>query len=1121
MPTDPESLEAAISALEAQRALLGDAVVDASVTALRARLAVLAPPPATDPPPTQTLRQVSILFLDVVGSTTLAQRLDPEAVSAVMDDALARGTAIVQAHGGKVLQYAGDNILAAFGADESREDDSERAVRCGLALLELGKVVGAEVQAAHRHAGCDFRVGIHTGGVLLGGGIDADGTIRGSAVNIAARMEQTAPPGALRITHDTYTQVRGLFEVEAQAPLAVKGVDEPVQSYLVRSAKPRSFRIRSHGIEGVATRMIGRDAELESLQDAFARLFADRDLSAVTVVADAGVGKSRLLYEFEAWAETRPEKFYLFRGRAHPQTQGQPFGLLRDILAWRLQIADDDSIEAARRKMEEGIVPLFLHDDGPDLAEGHAHLLGHLIGIEWRDSRHIRGILDDPKQIRNRAFHAAAQMFRRVSSGDGHPIVVELEDLHWADNESLDFLTYLGEVDRDVPMLLLAFSRPTLFERRADWQGVGARHQRVDLHPLDKTGSRLLANELLKRLPEVPAALRELVTGGAEGNPFYMEELVKMLIDQGAIDIAGGGESGQWMLHADKLMATQVPGTLTGVLQARLDGLPAPEKVALQEASVIGQVFWDQALYALDARAKDALPSLVGRELALPRVDAGKDMGGDDLREYAFRHQILHQVTYDTLLRRRRRELHAEVAKWLARLTGLRARDFLGATAEHYERAGDSASAAEFHARAAEHARERFGHDAVVVHVGKALGLLDQDPTSDATLRWRLLRVREQTLELQARRSEQVADIEALEQLAEVIDDDQRRAYAAWRRGHRAMRMADWPACESAARRLIALATQANEHGLRLHALRLLSVARAMQGDLEAGSSFAHQGLIEARERGLRANEAFLLNALAIVANLHGDVVGTLEMTRQNLLIYRELGDRQNEAVSLSNLGAAWLNLGDLAQAQRDSDEALRMLRANGDRVVEGVTLGRLSNLALWRGDDARALALARAQLDSAVATQARDREVHALLWLGEVELALGRHAAARQAFEDARARALAIGSPWHHDAAAGLARVALGQGDAATALREVEALLTQLAGIDTLEGMNEPRLIELTCYRVLAGANGDSRATEWIARANEAVQAQAATIADAALRRGFLQNIPHHREIIAAWASR
>ena len=331
------------------------------------------------------------------------------------------------------------------------------------------RALGAEVRAAHGHAGFDVRVGIHTGGVLLGGGVDADGSIRGIAVNIAARMEQTAPAGGLRISHDTYAQVRGLFDVEPQEPLAVKGVDAPVQTYLVLRAKPRSFRVGTRGIEGVETRMIGRDAELEALQDAFKRLFAERRLAAVTVVADAGIGKSRLLYEFENWSEARPERFFIFRGRATPQTQGQPFGLLRDILAWRFQIADDDSMEAARRKMEEGIAPLFVDDDGPDLAEGHAHLLGHLIGIDWRDSRHVKGILDDARQIRNRAFHAAAQLFRRIGAADGTPVVLQLEDLHWADDESLDFLDYLAEVDRDVPLLIVACTRPTLFERRPSW----------------------------------------------------------------------------------------------------------------------------------------------------------------------------------------------------------------------------------------------------------------------------------------------------------------------------------------------------------------------------------------------------------------------------------------------------------------------------------------------------------------------------------------------------------------------------------------------------------------------------------------------------------------------------
>ena len=192
-----QQLEFTIQGLESQRALLGDVVTDAALGPLRSRLATLRAGPAVQHH-AQVLKHVTILFMDVVGSTSLAQHLDAEEVSVVMDGTLSRGTAVVEAHRGKVLQYAGDSILAAFGADRAAEDDVERAVRCGLALLNLGKALRAEVQAAHGHTSFDFRVGIHSGDVLLGGRVDEEGTIHGIAVNIAARMEQSAPPGGLR-----------------------------------------------------------------------------------------------------------------------------------------------------------------------------------------------------------------------------------------------------------------------------------------------------------------------------------------------------------------------------------------------------------------------------------------------------------------------------------------------------------------------------------------------------------------------------------------------------------------------------------------------------------------------------------------------------------------------------------------------------------------------------------------------------------------------------------------------------------------------------------------------------------------------------------------------------------
>jgi class 3 adenylate cyclase/tetratricopeptide (TPR) repeat protein len=1117
MSSEQQILEAGIAALESQRALLGDGVVDAALVPMRAKLATLGAAAASTEP-LQTLKQVSILFVDVVGSTTLSQRLDPEGISAVMDDALARGTAVVIAHGGKVLQYAGDNILAAFGADEAREDDTERTVRCGLALLELGKTLGAEVLAEHQHAGFDVRVGIHTGDVLLGGGVDADGTIRGIAVNIAARMEQTAPAGALRISHDAYVQVRGLFEVDVQEPLTVKGVDEVVQSYLVICAKPRSFRIGTRGIEGVTTRMIGRDAEFEALQNAFSHLYRDRRLAIVTVVADAGVGKSRLLYEFEAWSEARPESFYIFRGRATPQTQGQPFGLLRDILAWRFQIADDDTVEAARAKMEQGIVPLFEHEDGPDLAEGHAHLLGYLIGIEWKDSRHIKGILDDPRQIRDRALHAAAQLFRRISASDGSPIVLQLEDLHWADGESLDFLNYLVEVDRDVPMLVLAFARPTLLERRPNWRIAQGIHQRIDLAPLDERASRDLASELLKKLPQVPATLRELVAGRAEGNPFYMEELVRVLIDRRAIQVGN-----TWHIDAERLLVAQVPSTLTGVLQARLDGLPATEKLALQEASVIGPVFWDRALLALDARALDALPGLVRRELVVRSANPGSD----ELREYAFKHHILHQVTYATILKRTRRELHGKLAHWLADLGGLRGNDFLGAAAEHFEQAGDEQSAVEFHARAAEHAQTRMAHDAVLDHARRALAALEARPEPETReLRWRLLRARVATLATQGERARQWADIEAMETLADALGDDERRAEAALERAKLSTATADWPAAEVAARQAAAWAGKSGNDALRLMAQRLVAIAGVNRGDLAGGQALLQAVLAEAQAMDLYRVEGPCLTALAAIASYRGDDVATLELVQQAMTAYQAAGDRQGEAVARGNLGVGWLNLGGLTEARRELEEGLRLVRVNGDRASEDSLLNNLSVLTLWQGDREHALVLARAALDAAMAVQTRDWIVRALLQLGAAELAMGRYGAAAHAYGQSLERAIEIDHPMQHDASAGLARVALARGDRTAALQAIEPLLALDAeagiGGSPFDGTDTPRSIELTCYRVLAASAGthDPRAATWLHRAHEAVQAAAARIGDVRLRQGYLHNVPEHREIAALWAA-
>ena len=1099
-----------MASLEGQRALLGDAAVDAALGPLRVRLASL----AERPMPGQVRRQVTVLFLDFVGSTALAQQLDPEDVHAVLDGALAASTRVVEAHQGKVLQYAGDNLLAAFGADETREDDPERAVIAGLALLAEGRHASARVAQRHGHAGFGVRVGVHTGPVLLGGGVDAEHSIRGNTVNVAARMEQSAPPGALRISHDTYRHVRGVFDVEPQPPLHLKGIDQPIVTYLVRGAKPRAFRVATRGIEGVQTCMVGRNAELDRLKQLFERLHRDPALIAVCVVADAGVGKSRLLFEFENWAETRPEPFVLFKGRAHPQTRTQAYGLLRDVLAWWLQIADDDSMDSAKRKFEQGILPMLAARDGADIAQAHTHLLGHLIGLDFADSRFVQGIARDGLQLRSRAFLAAARFFAEIAARHAGPLVMLVEDLHLADEGSLDFVQFLEQAHHDLPMLMLTTTRPALFEAHATWRC----GERIDLNPLDKCLSQELANELLKKLGEIPDALRELITGGAEGNPYYMEELVKMLVDDGAINT----DDEPWRVVPQKLLATRVPQTLTGVLQARLDALKPAEKLALQQASVIGHVFWDQALAAIDADAPACLPAQPQRGL----VVAHRETSLDGMREYAFQHHLLHQVTYDTVLRRMRRDCHAKAAEWLAGLRGARANDFLGAAAEHFERAGDSRRASDYLAKAAEHAGARYMHAAALTFIDKALALAAPEPTgaSDADagagealrFRWRLLAARERSLHIQGRRTEQRADIDSLQRVAESLDDDQLRGEVCWRRAKLAMDTADPRAQEPAARNAMAFAERVGDDDLRLRAQQLLANALALLGDLVAAESLVQDGLAMARRLGRRYHEAVLLNTLSVIAGSRDDVVLAFETDRQLLPIARELGDARGLGITLGNLGLSWLKLGALDQAGQHLQEGLQLNQAVGDRLSESNQLCNLSQLALYRGDAGAALAHARAALEISIAVEDRRTQVFAMCALGNAELAAGRPSQAAEAFERARATALEVASPTRHDACAGLARAALARDDLPGALAWVDELAPCLSDADELAGAEQPRLIEWTCHQVFARA-GDARAATVLAAARAALDLRAASLTDAALRAAFLHQVPEHRAIMVA----
>jgi hypothetical protein len=336
--------------------------------------------------------------------------------------------------------------------------------------------------------------------------------------------------------------------------------------------------------------------------------------------------------------------------------------------------------------------------------------------------------------------------------------------------------------------------------------------------------------------------------------------------------------------------------------------------------------------------------------------------------------------------------------------------------------------------------------------------------------------------------------------------------------------MADWPGQEQAAREAMAYASRAGDRDRRLQALRMLALAQVMQRNFEAGKALAWQGLPESRSLGLRGVEARLLNVLSIAAALEDDMVACLDLDQQAQQAVSGIGDRASEAIVMTNVGNYALELGDLEQGQHGLEAGLAMLRSVGDRMMESMATLFLSGLALWQGDPARAQALALSALELAYLSQARELQLKAGIRLGNAELALGNADAARQAFTKVRLRALELDNGNQHDASAGLARVALAEGDTSAAMAALQPLFDHVAAGGTLNSTDLPRQIEWTCYQALTCA-GDPRAVDWLNRAHAALMAQADAISRhnryASMREGYLNNIPYHREILAAWATR
>ncbi len=591
---DVAALDRAIATLEEQRGVLGDAVVDTALQSLLEKRSAL-----VDAVTGEQRKLVTVLFADLVDFTVLSQDLDAEDVRSLVNAYFVRWHEHIEANGGIVEKFIGDAVMAVFGLHQSHEDDPHRAIRAALEMKASLEDLNREIAPSYGVT-LAMRVGIDTGVVVVTALDERPGqdlVVVGETVNRASRIQGAAPPGGVLISVDTHRHVRGTFALQPVDGLRLKGIAEPVDAYLVVSERPRRFRLdESRGVEGVDTRTVGRDVELRRLQDLYQDVVDDGQWRMVTILGDAGVGKTRLLAEFDRWIAELPEWIWWFQGRAASSDLDRPNAVWRDIMANRLEIQESDGPDVVREKWERGFERLL---GSSERWSRRTHDVARWLGFDLGGSELSPSSGHDPRGLRDRATTGLAEWLAHLA--EESPVVMLVEDLHWADDSSLAWIDAADHHLHNRPVLVLATARPALLERHPHWGEGLDFHVRLDMRSLSRRESRQLVDEILQKVDELPPSIRELVVTSADGNPFHIEELVKWLLDAGVI--TKDGET--WHVRDQPIDQTRVPPTLRGLLQARLDALSPVERATLQRAAVVGRVFWDAAV---DSLARDSGP---------------------------------------------------------------------------------------------------------------------------------------------------------------------------------------------------------------------------------------------------------------------------------------------------------------------------------------------------------------------------------------------------------------------------------------------------------------------------------------------------------------------------------
>lgn len=988
---------------------------------------------------TEERRLLTILFADLSGFTALSARLDPEEVREAVNISFERLNKPIAVEGGTILKYEGDLVMAVFGYPAAHEDDPERAVRAALGMLGCMEAVNRDLETRLKTEG---RVGLHIGinsGTVVVGEIGSDEkreyTVMGEAVNLASRLKDAARTGEILVSEPIFRSSRYLFEYQPKPKVEAKGFDRPISVYqpLKLKDKPEPKR----GISGLASPMVGRDRELASLcQDV--RTLARGRGGATFVLGEAGLGKSRLLAELKSVIAGQGISVKLLEGRCLSYGQNVPYWPMLQALEAALGVDDRDSSEIVLDKIVQRCRELM-----PGSWMASAPYLANLFSLKLTEEMSEKVAHLDAKALKALTHLALKKFLTALASQT--PVLLVVDDYHWADEATDEFLLELCGTPA-APIWLLVLARPENDaggqQSRERFRGrLGLNYKEIVLSPLDQDSGTSLAFNLLN-VPGIGQGFKDMLLAKSGGNPFYLEEIIRSLIDSGTLAY----RHGVWRLTED-LSSIKVPDTVQMVIAARLDRLERELRDILQTASVLGRSFHVRLLEALSG-LDDMMLTLYLATLEEFDFIAETQKGPEP--EYSFRHPLSQEVAYQGLLKKRRRELHRLAGRAIERTYGSRLEDFAEILAHHYANSDDEAKAIEWLGRAGRKARERFANQEAIAFFEKLAEILKWLPEREGDLcgvcgnlgELHVLVSDFEEANSWFRRMEQHAgEDRALRAKARRMQAD-----IAQRQGRFEEAMNMLRASESAlsAKSPSELQEQAEIHILRCWILRVQgrteeavrqgeTALRILEADLEASSEDQRKSLSKTKvqllnnlggvyytqgefDRAIRlfktcadiCHENGLMQALeAAMCNLgimhysKGDLAKALEYYGSFLELSQRIGDKKGLGAAYGNMAIVYQDLGEYDKALDLHQKALEINQETGDRMAVAQNFGNMGLVYKSRGDYAKAIELFINYRDTAKEIGNKQGVAIAGLNLANVHHMMGERPRAEEIFKE------------------------------------------------------------------------------------------------------------------------